>query len=393
MPSSPPRRTICVLQVVPALDTGGTERATLDISAALVARGDRALVASEGGRLEEELRQAGGGLTRLPVASKNPAALVLNAFRLARLIRNENVDIVHARSRAPAWSALAASRMTGVPFVTTFHGSYGETNAVKRLYNSVMARGDAVIANSRYTAALIAERYGTRADKIAVIPRGTDLHRFDPGAVDETRRTALRQRWGLSGQDRVVLNLARLTAWKGHRVLIEAAEGIVRDHPEVIFVLAGDAQGREDYRLELLRLIEGRGLARHIRIVGHCDDAPAALTLSAAAVIASTEPEAFGRTAIEAAAMGVPVVATALGATGETVLAPPAIAETERTGWLVPPGDSAALANAIRQALALRPEERARIAIRARRHAQNFTTEAMQEATLAFYDRLAVARR
>lgn len=389
MPSSPPRRAMNVLQVVPALDAGGAERATIDIAAALSARGNRALVASEGGRLEAELERTGGELIRLPVASKNPATIVLNAVRLARLIRREKIDLVHARSRAPAWSAYLACRATGVPFVTTFHGIYGEGNAAKRLYNSVMVRGAAVIANSRYTARLIAERYGTPSERIAIIPRGTDLRRFDPEAVDESRRAALRARWGLSGEERVVLNLARLTAWKGQRVLIEArAQAPLATAENVVVVLAGDAQGRDQYRSELERLIQTRGLAGRVRIVGHCDDAPAALALASVAVIASTEPEAFGRTAIEAAAMGVPVVAMALGATEETVLAPPSVSATERTGWLVQPGDAAALAEATDRALHLSPAERSQFGARARRHAERFATEAMQDATLALYNRL-----
>ena len=158
-------------------------------------------------------------------------------------------------------------------------------------------------------------------------------------------------------------------------------------------VLAGDAQGRAEYRRELERSIAAHGLKGRVRIVGHCDDVPAALALADVAVIASTEPEAFGRTAIEAAAMGVPVVATALGATVETVLAPPQCAAEERTGWLVPPGDAAALAAAIGAALDLAPAERQALAARATRNATRFTREAMQEATLAVYDRLAAAAR
>ena len=160
MPSSP-SHALTVLQVIPSLETGGAERAVIEIAAALTRRGDRALVASKGGRLEGELKAAGGELMRLPTATKNPLAILANARRLVRLIRAEKVDIVHARSRAPAWSALLACRRTGVPFVTTFHGIYGEKKRAKRLYNSVMARGDAIIANSHYTARLIRERYGT----------------------------------------------------------------------------------------------------------------------------------------------------------------------------------------------------------------------------------------
>jgi glycosyltransferase involved in cell wall biosynthesis len=389
MPSSPPRRSLNVLQVVPTLDSGGAERATIDIAAALAARGDRALVASEGGRLQGELHDAGGQLIRLPVASKNPLTLAANALRLMRLIRRENIDLVHARSRAPAWSAWAACRATGVPLVTTFHGAYGEGNPAKRFYNSIMVRGAAVIANSHYTARLITARYGTPAERITIVPRGADPARFSPEAVDAGRREALRSHWGLSGGQRVVLNLARLTGWKGQRVLIEAAaKPPLASAAELVMVLAGDAQGRDDYRAELERMIGSHGLAGRVRVVGHCDDAPAALSLAEVAVIASTEPEAFGRTAIEAAAMGVPVVATRLGATEETVLAPPHISAAERTGWLVTPGDPAALASAIGEALRLSAPERGALAARARKHAETFSTASMQAATLSLYERL-----
>ena len=319
--------------------------------------------------------------------------MAANVARLAALIRRERVDIVHARSRAPAWSAWLACWLTGVPFVTTYHGIYAEKNTAKRFYNSVMAAGDIVIANSEFTARLIRERYATPASRIAIIPRGIDLARFDPEAVDEDRRAALRRAFGLAGGERVILQLARLTGWKGQRVLIEALSlPPLAGRADLVAVLAGDAQGRDDYRRELQALAEARGVAGRVKIVGHSEDAPAAFALATVAVVASTEAEAFGRTAVEAAAMGVPVVATALGATDETVLAPPRVAEVERTGWLVLPGDAAALAAAIDAALQLTPESASALKLRARRHAEGFATSAMQARTLALYARLLSAR-
>jgi glycosyltransferase involved in cell wall biosynthesis len=274
-----------------------------------------------------------------------------------------------------------------VPFVTTYHGIYGERSAAKRFYNSVMARGDVVIANSAFTARLIAERYGTEAERIAVIHRGTDLRKFSPAAVDEDRRARLRTAWGLSGDETIVLNLARLAGWKGQRVLIEAAAlPPLAGRDRLTVVLAGDAQGRASYRQELEHLIATRGLSRRVRIVGHCADVPAALSLAAVAVVASTEPEAFGRAAVEAEAMGVPVVVTALGAARETVLAPPEVSAAARTGWHVAPGDPHALAEAVAAALALAPEERQALTGRARAHVHSFSVEAMQTATIAVYD-------
>ena len=387
MPSSSRPRTI--LQVIPALDTGGAERTTIDIAAALAARGDRPLVASAGGRLEGELLAVGGILIRVKIGSKNPAVMAANALRLARIARRDTVDLIHARSRAPAWAALAACRATGLPFVTTYHGIYGERGAAKRFYNSVMARGEAVIANSAYTAQLIADRYKTDPGRIVVIYRGTDVMAFHPDAVAPTRREAIRRQWGLNGSERVVLNLARLTGWKGQRVLIEAAATPpLVDDRELVFVLAGDTQGREAYRRELESRIAARGLSARVRIVGHCADVPAALAVADVAVIASTEPEAFGRAAVEAQAMGVPVVVTNLGAAAETVLAPPQVAAEMRTGWHVPPADPEALAQALAAALALHPADRQALAGRSREHAERFSVEGMQAATLAVYDRI-----
>ena len=216
---------------------------------------------------------------------------------------------------------------------------------------------------------------------------------FVPEAVDEDRRAALRRAFGLAGGERVILQLARLTGWKGQRVLIEALSlPPLAGRADLVAVLAGDAQGRDDYRRELQALAEARGVAGRVKIVGHSEDAPAAFALATVAVVASTEAEAFGRTAVEAAAMGVPVVATALGATDETVLAPPRVAEVERTGWLVLPGDAAALAAAIDAALQLTPELASALKLRARRHAEGFATSAMQARTLALYARLLSAR-
>lgn len=389
MPSSPPRPHRTVLQIIPALETGGAERTTIDIAAALAARGDRALVASQGGRLEAELATAGGALVRMPVASKNPGVMAANAVRLAQLIRRERVDLVHARSRAPAWSAYLACRATGTPFATTYHGIYRETGALKRFYNSVMARGDAVIANSAYTARLIAERYGLPPKRITIIHRGVDLAAFYPDAVTEERRYALRQAWGLSDRERVALNVARLTEWKGQSVLIRAAaDPSLAGESDLVLILAGDDQGRAAYRQRLEQEIAEAGLQGRVRIVGHCDDVPAALSLAAVAVVASTEPEAFGRAALEAAAMGIPVVVTAHGAATETVLAPPHVPPEERTGWHVAPGDPASLAAAMAEALALTPEARQALAGSARAHAERFSVAAMAAATLRLYDEI-----
>ncbi|SDT88208.1 glycosyltransferase family 4 protein [Stappia sp. ES.058] len=379
-----------ILQVIPELQTGGAERTTVDIASALVASGDRALVASAGGRLVSELTATGARHVTLPLAAKSPFAMWRNACALKALIRSQGVDLVHARSRAPAWSALWAASTCDVPFVTTYHGIYGQTNAAKAFYNSVMARGDAVIANSRYTADLIARRHPFARDRTTVIPRGSDLAALAPEAVSAERRRALAERWGLAGDAPVILNLARLTGWKGQMGLVDALARLAEtSDARWTAILAGDDQGRGDYTQKLRARIAGVGLEGRIRIVGHCDDVPAALALADLAVVASIEPEAFGRAAVEAQAARVPVIATDLGAAPETVLTPPEVAEDRRTGWRVLPGDTDAMAHAIGSALALEQSAREALTARAAAHVTElYSLEAMCARTLAVYDRL-----
>jgi glycosyltransferase involved in cell wall biosynthesis len=380
-------RPVTILQIIPELDAGGAELATIEIAGALVKAGGRALVLSEGGRLVSPLNEAGGEFMPFAAATKNPAHILWNAALIARLAKAEGVDLVHARSRAPAWSGLIAARRTGRPFVTTYHGAYSEKGRLKKAYNRVMARGDRVIANSAYTAGLIKSRYGTEDGRIRVIPRGVDAAVFDPGRVAPARVAALRQAWGVPEGAHVILQAARLTAWKGQHVLIDAvrqldAAGRLAD---ACVVLAGDAQGRDGYAASLAAAAKAAGLGDRVKIVGHVADMSAAFAAAHVAVIASTEPEAFGRTSAEAQAMGCPVIATAIGAPTETVLAD----GPERTGWLVLPADAAALAAALAEALELPAQARASLGTRARAHAMSaFSLAAMKRSTLAVYDEL-----
>ncbi len=376
-----------ILQIIPRLDAGGAERTTIDVAAALARAGARALVASEGGRLVSELQAVGGVLLPFPAATKNPFAMALNARRLARLIRSERVDLVHARSRAPAWVALGACRDAKRPLVTTFHGSYSGRSSLKLLYNSVMARGDAVIANSEYTADMIVRLYPYARPRLRVIHRGTDFSKFTPETIDPARVKRLREEWGVAPHDRIVLLAARLTGWKGHKTLIEAARllkaGGVSD---VRYVFAGDSQGRDGYVRELDALIAKNGLDGLVLRVGHCDDMPAAFLAASVVAVPSTEPEAFGRTAVEAQSMGALVVVSDLGAVPETVLAPPQTAPEARTGWRTPPGEAEALAKALQNALTLGASAREAMIKRARAHVESkFSLETMLRNTLDVY--------
>jgi glycosyltransferase involved in cell wall biosynthesis len=371
------RDNVTVLQVLPSLVTGGVERGTVEITGAIAAAGGVALVASAGGRMVPVVERAGGRHIMLPLGSRNPVTIWRNAALLAAVIRTEGVAIVHARSRAPAWSSWLACRRTGAHFVTTYHGTYGENLPFKRKYNAVMAYGERVIAASRFIADLVATQHSVERSRIRVIPRGVDPAVFDPAAVSGERLARLAHAWQLPDDVPVVLLPGRLTSWKGQTVLIEALARMGRT--DVCCVLVGSDQGRWRYTARLVRQAEALGVAHRLRMAGECGDMPAALMLADVVVHASTEPEAFGRVVIEAQAMGRPVIASDLGGPSETV-------EHGVTGWRVPPDDADALAAGIEHALTLSAEERANLGTRARAAVlRDYTVAAMQAATLEVY--------
>lgn len=388
--SAHPLAGLTILQIIPELNTGGAEAATIDIAAALAEVGANALVASQGGRMVSELQAKGGIWLPFPARTKNPFAMLLNQCRLARLIGSEKVALVHARSRAPAWVAYGATRRIKIPFVTTYHGAYSGNGALKLRYNSIMAKGDAVIANSAYTARRIAELYPFARQNIRVIERGIDFRVFNPQNVDPARVKSLRQAWNVATDERIVLLPARLTAWKGHKILIEAARLLVAAGLSgTKFILAGDDQGRTSYGKEIDAAIVQAGLAGTVRRTGHCSDMPAALLAAAAVVVPSTEPEAFGRVAVEAQAMGTPLIVSDLGNLAEIVVSPPVVDFARRTGWRVPAGDAKALAKGIFEALSLGAAARDALSLRARTDVlRRFSVAFMTAETLATYSDL-----
>ena len=380
MDSADDRRRPVILQIVPRLDIGGAERGTVDIARAVVEAGGTALVVSEGGTLETELLRAKARHIVLPVASKSPYTIQRNIGRLVDLIRAEDVDLVHVRSRAPAWSALSAARRTGRPFVTTFHAPYNAGGSLKRRYNSIMARGDRVIAISEFIARHVRETYGVGEDRLRRIHRGVDIVGLDPSAVSSERVASLAARWNLPDGVPVVMLPGRLARWKGQHVMIEAMAQLGRQ--DVVCLLVGVGAGHEGLRRELEQDIAARGLQGRVVPIDGCQDMAAAYRLADVVVSASTDPEGFGRIAVEAQAMGVPVVATNHGAALETV-------EAGVTGWLVPPGDPLALAQAVGAALDLDEEARVRLAAIARaRVVEHFSRARMCAATLAVYREL-----
>ena len=373
-------RGLTVLQVLPALETGGVERGTVEMVQAIVRAGGSALVASAGGRLVKAVERAGGTHIVLQLASKNPARIWKNAARLAFLIRAADVDIVHARSRAPAWSAWLACRRTGARFVTTWHGVYKENAPGKRRYNAIMARGERIIAISQFVAAKLKARHQVDPARLRVIPRGVDTALFDPAAVQADRVARLAAEWRLPEGAATIMLPARLTRWKGQMVMLDALARLERR--DVRLVLVGAEQGRARYRRELIARAEDLGIADRVRVVGHCEDMPAALLLADIVVNPSLEPEPFGRTVIEAQAMARLVVVSDAGGTAETV-------EHGVNGWRVRPSDPAALAATLDVILRLPPAERAAMGARARLSVcQRYTTAAMQQATLDVYREL-----
>lgn len=383
----PPDFTL--LQVVPELETGGAEQTTIDVAHAVVRAGGKALVATRGGRMASRLEADGGRLAQMPVQTKNPLVMLGNAARLVDLIRKEKVSIVHARSRAPAFSALWAAQATKTPFVATYHGVYNAKSGLKRWYNAVMTRGDLVIANSDYTRDHVLSEHQIDPARIVSIPRGIDLERFNPSWVTPDRVEALRQAWGIApGDRRVKLLLAgRLTRIKGHLMIVEAAARLkAQGRKDFVIIFAGDDQGRTDYRLEIMSAIAAHGLEHEVLVVGHCDDMPAAYQVCDIAMLPTTKPESFGRTAVEPQVMGKPVLASDHGGTTETVL-------SGETGWLVKVDDPDAWATAMAKAADLGPGRLASMGQAAANRARRlYSVDAMCQATLEAYERVLQAR-
>lgn len=326
-----PGENRCVLQVLPALNDGGVEQSALEMALFLKAHGWRPVVASHGGTKETRLLQGGVMHVRVPLQKKGPIALLCNAVRLVGIIRREKPVLVHARSRGPAWSAWLACRWTGVPYITTFHGTYGVRGGwLKRFYNSVMLRGPIVIANSAFTAKHIVETYGFDKRRIVVAPRGVDPNVWDTALFDKKTKHDVRRELGVEENVPLLMMVGRLTGWKGHELVLHAL-ATMQDVPWVLAVVGGAGPGDEAYATHLKALAEELGIGGRVRWLGSRQDVPRLMAAAAVAISGSIKPEAFGRVALEAMAMGVPVVATALGGSLETL-------QDNKTGWLVRPG-------------------------------------------------------
>jgi glycosyltransferase involved in cell wall biosynthesis len=369
-----------ILQIIPELGPGGAEQGCIDIAAELVASGAVAIVVSNGGSRLPELARTGASHINLPVHSKNPLTMWKNIRALRKIIYRYNVNIVHARSRAPAWSAFYACRNTRAHFMTTCHAPYNIKSESKRFYNSSIAQGERVIAISNFVADYLKKNYKIDDTRIRLIPRGIPMDRFHPTAVTPERMIGLANDWRIPDGSSIVMLPGRLTRWKGHKVLIDALASLERK--DLFCVIIGSDQGRKEYRAELEAYIKEKNLGGSVRMVDHCKDMPAAYMLASVVVCPSIEPEGFGRVPVEAQAMGRPIIAADHGGAQETII-------PGQTGWLVEPSNPQALANAIEEAMALNPTQRAMLATRAMAHvAANFTKEQMADRTLNVYAEL-----
>lgn len=365
-----------ILQVLPELRSGGVERGTVEIARAIVQAGGVSLVASAGGSMVGQIQQVGAKHITLPLASKNPFTIWLNSLRLASIIRKYNVDIVHARSRAPAWSAWLATQKTGCKFITTFHGTYGLQNEWKKKYNAIMTRGDLVIAISHFISDHIQKNYEIDPAKIRIIHRGVDLQLFNPQAHSTQRMIELAQEWRLPEDLPVILFPGRFARWKGQEIFVKALAKL--PHRNFFAVLLGDDKGHPNYRQEIEQLIVDWGLSGHVRIARHTPFVTEAYMLAKLIVATSIEPEAFGRVVLEAQAMGKPVIATNQGGPQETVV-------DKETGLLVPPNDEETLAAAIDNVLSMPEDLYKQVEQDAIANAKLFSLDKMCEQTIRVY--------
>lgn len=372
--------TPVVLQVLPAMNSGGVERGTVEIARALKAAGWKAVVASSGGVMVPQVAYSGATHIEIPtLKSKNPLTIWRNIARLKKIILEQGVNIVHARSRAPAWAAFFAARATGCQFVTTFHGTYGAQNYFKRAYNRIMTRGDRVIAISHFIADHIAETYEVAGEHVRIIHRGVDLNHFNPDKVNAERLSSLSKEWRLPEDLPLILFPGRLTRWKGQNVFLKSLAAL--PHRHFFCILLGDDSEHPTYRAELEKLITSSNLEGHVRIAHHTALMNEAYTLARLVVATSLDPEAFGRVPIEAHALGKPVIATNHGGACETVI-------HGITGWLVEPGNEEELTRTLDFALNLTPEEQDSMRRVALERAQSFSAAEMCRKTLDVYREL-----
>jgi glycosyltransferase involved in cell wall biosynthesis len=389
-----PLRPLTVLVIVPTLQAGAAEMGAIDLVRILCAAGHRAIVMSRGGRLEPRVTAAGAEFVYADVASKNPAVMARNAATMSHIVRSRKCDIIHVHGRAPAWSALIAAKLTRVPFVTSWYKGFREQNALKRLYNSVMARGDRIVAVSDQLAELISERYRVPPDRIDVVPASVDLALFDPARMTADRLAEMRRIFGVSAGDKVVLVVGRMLRRKGHHVAVQAARRLKEmGLKDFVFIFVGEDNGNSRYAGEIWDQVLASDLTDVVRLIGPVDDMPAAYAVSSMVVSAAIQAEGLQRTILEAQAMERPVVVSDLGAGPEVVLAPPTVPEDRITGLRFSAGDDAALAAAVVRLFSMPPAQQCAIGLRGRQWViDHFNQPAVSDITLRLYSRLVSAK-
>ena len=369
-----------IVQIVPAMERGGVERGTVEMAEAIIAAGGKAVVISNGGAMVRHLVRAGAVHHELPVHLKNPLKWGFIRRQVRAILKSEGADLVHVRSRVPAWIALPAAKSLGLISVATVHGRFKTQSAFKRIYNGKLLKTDHVIAISNYIKGLITSQFFGVEGRLSVIARGVDTKVFDPKQVSQSRVVRFVEDNALPEDAPVVMLPARPTLWKGHEILLDALAKL--SHRNFLCVLVGAADGRQNFIDRITKRGLELGLEGRFRLVKTVEDMPAALMLADVVAMPSISPEPFGRVALEAQAMGRPVIAFDHGGAAESI-------EPGKTGWLATPGDADSLAACIEDALALTTAERAKLAAVSRAHIeQNFSTTRMCRDTILVYMRL-----
>ena len=380
-------RKIKVLQVIPKLGYGGAETGCYDIAHYLAEKDCASYIATSGGGLLKYVKKNKVGIFRLPVHSKNPVLIIFNAIILSILILFNNINIVHARSRAPAWSSYLACLITRRKFVTTFHGTYNFKNNVKKFYNSIMLRSKLTIAGSNFIFNHISENYSeylNKRKKLRVIFRGINIDFYNQKNISILKQEKMKKDWQLLPNKFTILLPGRLTYWKGQEKLIEALNILIEDYNIDNFqaIILGSDQGRKVYKKKLINLVQRYRLGQKIKFIDHCKEMPLAYSLADLVVSTSTEPEAFGRVAVEAQAMGKPIVASDLGGSKETIL-------KGKSGFLYKHDDARQLAKTLNTVIELDQDSLNSMGNEGRKNiTKKFDVEAMCDSTLREYKKL-----
>ena len=376
-----------VLQVIPKLGHGGAEIGCYDLAHYLYENDCSSYIVTSGGTLIKYINRKKVKLIRLPVQSKNPILILLNAIILTIIILILNINIVHARSRAPAWSCLIATKITGRKFVTTYHGTYNFKSNIKKFYNSVMLRSNLIIAGSNFIFSHINENYSKYLKpekKFLVIFRGINTDYYDPKKIKEKDEIQLISKWKIDKEKKVILLPARLTAWKGHEIFLEALNKLKINEPQKKFiaVILGSDQGRKIYKKRLIRLVEQYRLINDVIFIDNFELMPIAYKISDIVISSSIEPEAFGRVAVEAQAMEKPIIASNIGGSNETII-------DEKTGFLYPVGNSDILSQKLSHIFDLNEETLKSMGIEGRKNViKKFNVEKMCFSTYSEYKKL-----